>query len=261
MPMPEKDMPDFYFGIYSEIVNAYLETRAVVDNATIEQEVEDSYETKLDWDCLNLGKKMLFLKNTTPGTEDTGLTKSDATRRPYDGAEYTLIATRTIPAEDLLYAHITKVEGTVDCGVAGKTAAYKWTAQRAGGTEDTIITGTQAMAEAGTDYDYSEVLAFDRQIEVDLTIRAYYKRTDAGAAYASKNKVTYDVKLPGMDYRILTYAYKDKISYEEAQDALAAGESVRVVVSDVYTQLKAQAKCAVADMIAQVEMDYIGISL
>lgn len=261
MPMPEKDMPDFYFGIYSEIVNAYLETRAVVDNDTIEQEVEGSYETKLDWDTLHLGKKMLFIKNTSPGTEDTSLTKYDATRRSADGAEYTLIATRTISAEDLLYAHITKVEGTVDCGVSGKTAAYKWTAQRAGGTEDTIVTGTKAMPSSGIDYDYSEVVAFDRQIEVDLTIRAYYKRTDNGAVYASKNKVTYDVKLPGIDYRILTYAYKDKISHEEATAALAAGESVRVVVSDVYAQLKAQAKCAVADMIAKVELDYIGISL
>lgn len=259
--MAIKDLPDFMLGIQAEITNAYLATKAVVENDTLDQVVGDSYETLLNWLTLSMGKKMIFLKNISPGTEDTGLTESDATMRHFGDGAWELAATFVISAEDLLYAHITKVQGEVMTDDAGRTLYYKWTAQRAGGSEEDIVDGSQVCTNAHTFYPYSETVAFDKGIDVDLTIRSYYRGGNLLDNDSKNNKVTYDKKLPSVDYQILTYAYEDKIPYTEATATLTPDESGKVTVSDVYAQVKVQGKASIAETKAKLEVDYIGISL
>lgn len=262
MAAPIKDYPDFAWGIYAEIVNAYIATKAVVENDTITEEVEDSYETLLDWDTLGLGKKMLFLGEAATGVSADDIDLIDPTEDDITDA-WTEMAKWTIAAADLLTASFKRVKYDGFITAPNTQIDYKVTYKRADIDETTIITGTDTFTSNVWDtktHDISPEVEYQHNLY--LIVRFYLKATAGGGYGLGKNfEVRYDDIHEPVDYRILTYAYADGISYTEAQDTLAAEAKIRVVVSDVYAQVKVQAKTSTAGRKGKIRLDYIGVSL
>lgn len=64
----------------------------------------------------------------------------------------------------------------------------------------------------------------------------------------------------GLKYKVLTYAYKDGIEYEEISETLLpAGDIMQVNLAHPYAVVKVQVKDSVSGSHATYQLDYIGI--
>lgn len=263
--MSSAGLPDWSSGVYTEILNAYLATRAVVENATISQTLTDAYETLLNWLCLHLGIKTIFIGNLSFGTEATDQSQLDASEQIASGTGWTLHSTFTIPIDLYLYVAIKEIEWAGQGLTAGFPASvnynYKITVQRGSGTEDTFLTGNDTVTD-WTTRTFPISPTVKRQTDELVTIRFYFQRVSGATILTTRNrKVTYDLLLPGLDYELLVYAYKDGLSYVHASASVAGSVTARQIINDPYAQLKVRLKCSLSGMKVSSRIDNIGLSL
>ena len=221
----------------------------------------NSYAEALSLDLRHKQKATIHIKNDSVGTEL--LTQSVAdTVEDSTGITEILGAEFTLSPNTGEYISVTGVK--LDSYVSDGTGQYRWTYQKEGGTETTLVAATNVTATSYTTFSNSVSITSD--VGKKITLRCYIVHTgDAttNTIYAENYEEDYDIDIAAINYELLSYAYSSgSIPKTETSGTLNPADTVQLSISSkLLSKVSVQVKSNTTDKPNNYLIEYIqGVS-